>query len=201
MNDEFVLLIHSLGISAEVLLQKQRDHFDYLENASLNPQAGFRFLTYVNRTDLAEKLLMEGLEAVQREIRKLVNDEYGRMLNKRDEERCRIMIPKSRLLFGVCDSKDTLREGECFVQVTLEGDGRAMTLANAEVIVSRNPCLHPGDVRKFKAVFRSELQHLVDCIVFPTRGKRSGADLMSGGDLDGDTCKFQCVGSLGIANI
>lgn len=187
-----------------MLLKKQKDHFDYLENASLNPQAGFRFLTYVNRMDLAEKILMEGLEAVRPEIRKLVNDEYGRMLNKRNEERCRIFVPKSRLLFGVCDSKDVLRDGECFVKVTLEGDGRAMTLANAEVIVSRNPCLHPGDVRKFKAVFKSELQHLVDCIVFPTQGKRSSADLMSGGDLDGDTCKLlrqRCISRRGQSNM
>jgi hypothetical protein len=29
----------------------------------------------------------------------------------------------------------------------------------------------------------------VDCIVFSTRGKRPAADLMSGGDLDGDTCR------------
>lgn len=190
LNDEIVLLMHSLGVPAEVLLQKQQAHFDYLENAPRNPQAGFRFLTYMNRTDLAEKILMEGLDAVQSDIRKLVNAEYGRMMNKRDEERCRIMVPKSRLLFGVCDSRDILRDGECFVRVTVEGDGRALTLGNMEVIVSRNPCCHPGDVRKFKAVFKAELEHLVDCIVFPTKGKRSSADMMSGGDLDGDKCKL-----------
>ena len=49
--------------------------------------------------------------------------------------------------------------------------------------------LHPGDLQKFKVVAKDELAHLVDCIVFPTRGKRPAADLMSGGDLDGDTCK------------
>lgn len=32
------------------------------------------------------------------------------------------------------------------------------------------------------------LSHLTDCIVFPTRGRRPSADLMSGGDLDGDKC-------------
>lgn len=30
------------------------------------------------------------------------------------------------------------------------------------------------------------LNHLVDCIVFPTKGERDPASLMSGGDLDGD---------------
>jgi len=66
--------------------------------------------------------------------------------------------------------------------------GEYRTLDGAEVIVSRNPCLHPGDIRKFRAVRPPPglLDHLVDCIVFPTVGARDPASLMSGGDLDGD---------------
>jgi hypothetical protein len=112
------------------------------------------------------------------------------MLNKRDEQRCRILIPKSRLLFGVCDAWGVLREGECAVKITMDGDGQPRALDGMEILVTRNPCLHPGDLQKFKVVARVELAHLVDCIVFPTRGKRPAADLMSGGDLDGDTCTY-----------
>lgn len=111
------------------------------------------------------------------------------MLNKRDEQRCRILVPKSRLLFGICDAWDVLKEGECAVKVTMDGDGQPRALKGMEILVTRNPCLHPGDLQKFKVVERDELAHLVDCIVFPTRGRRPAADLMSGGDLDGDTCK------------
>jgi hypothetical protein len=150
---------------------------------------GFRFLTYMNNLELAEKLLMDSIESVQPTITKLVNAEYDKMLNKRDEQRCRILIPKSRLLFGICDAWDVLREGECAVKITMDGDGQPRALTGMEILVTRNPCLHPGDLQKFKAVARDELAHLVDCIVFPTRGKRPAADLMSGGDLDGDTCK------------
>jgi regulator of nonsense transcripts 1 len=49
----------------------------------------------------------------------------------------------------------------------------------------------PGDLQKFKVVERPELAHLVDCIVFSAQGKRPAADMMSGGDLDGDTCRLQ----------
>jgi len=143
----------------------------------------------MNNLDLAEKVLMDSIESVQPTITRLVNAEYDRMLNKRDEQRCRILIPKSRLLFGVCDAWDVLREGECAVKITMDGDGQPRALTGMEILVTRNPCLHPGDLQKFKAVARDELAHLVDCIVFPTRGKRPAADLMSGGDLDGDTCK------------
>lgn len=189
MNDEVVLLLHALGIQETVLLQKQAEHFQYLASAAHDSRTGFRFLTYMNNLELAEKVLMDSIESVRPTITKLVNAEYDRMLNKRDEQRCRILIPKSRLLFGVCDAWGVLREGECAVKITMDGDGQPRALQGMEILVTRNPCLHPGDLQKFKAVARDELAHLVDCIVFPTRGKRPAADLMSGGDLDGDTCK------------
>ncbi|KAH7007855.1 RNA dependent RNA polymerase-domain-containing protein [Microdochium trichocladiopsis] len=84
---------------------------------------------------------------------------------------------------------------ECFPSAMAEcscraddrhGDGLPYALKNTEVLVARNPCLHPGDLQKFKAVEHASLSHLVDCIVFPARGRRSPADMMSGGDLDGD---------------
>lgn len=112
------------------------------------------------------------------------------MVNNRSEQKCRILIPQSRILFGVCDAWDVLAERECHVRITHESKGLPLTLMNCDVVVTRNPCLHPGDLQKFKAVQKDELSHLVDCIVFSTRGNRPAADLMSGGDLDGDTCKF-----------
>jgi hypothetical protein len=78
-------------------------------------------------------------------------------------------------------------------------DGVARTLLG-NVIVTRNPCYHLGDIRVLKAVALSDnvnlvqinsnyqfwSQNLVDCIIFPTNGPRPHADEMSGGDLDGD---------------
>jgi regulator of nonsense transcripts 1 len=129
------------------------------------------------------------MEQAESAIRKVVAQEYSKMVNKREEQKTRILIPKSRLLFGVCDPYGLLKAGECFVRVTLEETGGPMTVSGANVLISRNPCLHPGDLRKLKAVENPKLDHLVDCVVFSTEGKRPTADLMSGGDLDGDTCK------------
>ncbi|CZS99007.1 related to NAM7-nonsense-mediated mRNA decay protein (RdRP) [Rhynchosporium agropyri] len=187
LNDEVLLLLHALGVETAVFLRKQAEHFQFLNEATQDPRAAFRFLTYSNKPDLAERVLMESLESVQPTVAKLVSAELAKTINKRDEQRCRILVPKSRLLFGVCDAWDVLKEGECAVKVTQDGDGQARALHGMDVLVTRNPCLHPGDLQKFKAVTRDELAHLVDCIIFPSRGRRPSADMLSGGDLDGDT--------------
>jgi regulator of nonsense transcripts 1 len=190
LNDETIILLHALGIPQETLVWKQQEHFDLLSTAKTNFQQAFLFLSFINRPDLGERVLLDGIEKVQPQIHRLVNTELGKMLNRRDEQRCRIFVQKSRLLFGVCDAWSVLREGECAVKVTMEQNGLPFALKGMEVMVIRNPCLHPGDWQKFRVVERPELSHLVDCIVFSTRGRRPAADLMSGGDLDGDQCEY-----------
>ena len=190
LNDEVVLLLHSLGISEAALHRKQQEYFDFLSASPIHPAAAFRFLTYTNNMDLAERLLLEGIEQLRDRLSKLINQEFSKLLSAKGVQKCRIMIPKSRLLFGVCDSTGVLKEGECAVKVTMDGDGQPMALKGMEILVTRNPCLHPGDLQKFSVVDKPELSHLSDCIVFPVRGKRPSADMMSGGDLDGDKCEW-----------
>ncbi|KAK5170250.1 uncharacterized protein LTR77_004836 [Saxophila tyrrhenica] len=193
LNDEVILLLHSLGISAEMLHRKQAEYLHFLDQVSGgDPRAAFRFLSYQSEIGLAEKLLIDGVESVMPSLQKMVGQERAKMLSKRDVQRCRIMIPNSRLLFGVCDPFSTgdargrLKPGTCFVRITDDATGEARTIINTEVMVTRNPCLHPGDLQKFRVVDIPGFSHLVDCIVFPVCGKRPSADLMSGGDLDGD---------------
>jgi RNA-dependent RNA polymerase len=56
-----------------------------------------------------------------------------------------------------------------------------------DVLVTKNPCSHPGDIRKLKAVWKEELKHLVNVVVFSCKGIRPEQNKMSGGDLDGDS--------------
>lgn len=44
------------------------------------------------------------------------------------------------------------------------------------VVVAKNPCVHPGDVRVLEAVDVPQLHHMVDCVVFPQKGSRYCAD-------------------------
>ncbi|KAH7934557.1 hypothetical protein HPB51_029076 [Rhipicephalus microplus] len=48
-----------------------------------------------------------------------------------------------------------------------------------DVIVTKNPCMHPGDIRKLTAVNVPQLHHVRDCIVFPAKGDRPHPDNMA----------------------
>jgi RNA-dependent RNA polymerase len=63
-------------------------------------------------------------------------------------------------------------------------------VVKGNVIVTKNPCSHPGDIRLLRATDDQnkidKLDHNVNTIVFPSKGYRPEQHKMSGGDLDGD---------------
>lgn len=91
-----------------------------------------------------------------------------------------IPVPSSRILFGVCDDSRHLRAG----QVIINEYGRYLT---GPVLVTRSPAYHPGDIRLLAAVRPPTGVTYTNCIVFPLDGDQPTADMMGGGDLDGDT--------------
>lgn len=73
------------------------------------------------------------------------------------------------------------------------------------VLVTKNPCVHPGDVRKVQTLTYekdperfAKLSHLFNVIVFPSKGPRPLQNMMSGGDLDGDV--YMCIWDEQIVN-
>ena len=38
-------------------------------------------------------------------------------------------------------------------------------IISGPVLVTKNPCVHPGDIRNLKAVIKEELKHLENVIV------------------------------------
>ncbi|CAN8289876.1 unnamed protein product [Cochlearia groenlandica] len=53
------------------------------------------------------------------------------------------------------------------------------------VVVAKNPCLHPGDVRVLQAFKVPYLSHMVVCVVLQHKGLRPHSNECSGSDLDG----------------
>lgn len=115
---------------------------------------------------------------------------FYRLYELKSRARIRIPLTNGRMAFGVIDETRTLNYGEIYFQYTkIEKDGsisNETVILEGEVMVTKFPCLQPGDVRKLKAVKVESLSHIKDCIVFPSKGARPHPDEMGGSDLDGD---------------
>ncbi|GFQ66102.1 RNA-dependent RNA polymerase 1 [Trichonephila clavata] len=152
-----------------------------------------KFLLRTDHASLAWLLNFKNTEGqIARWIQKL--EEYDFEIKHRKgslhellKNKANIEIPadKGRNMFGVVDDTFTLEYGEVFVQYS-DWDSDVPIIVKGTVVVTKNPCMHPGDVRKFKAVDVEALHHIVDCIVFPAKGPRPHPDEMAGSDLDGD---------------
>ena len=84
------------------------------------------------------------------------------------------------------DETGYLQEGEIYCFVQTEEGGQ---LVAGNVVVTRCPALHPGDVQCVTAVdvpVDSPLSALHNVVVFSSMGERDLPSQLSGGDLDGD---------------
>jgi RNA-dependent RNA polymerase len=95
-------------------------------------------------------------------------------------EKTRIPVGFGASLMGISDETQTLQEGQVYVKTSKH------ELITGPVVVTKNPCLHPGDVLQLEAVDAPQLSHLCDVIVFPQLGNRPHPNETSGSDLDGD---------------
>ena len=107
---------------------------------------------------------------------------------ERIKDRGRIKIHESCLLMGVpTTAPSALQYGEVYLWPDSPHDhSRFPSPITGDVIVAKNPAMHPGDILVLKAVDKPELRHLRNVLVFPVEGPRPHASETSGGDLDGD---------------
>ncbi|CAE6465178.1 unnamed protein product [Rhizoctonia solani] len=188
LNNDIIVLLSALGVTNEALSTKQDAYFDWIKSANKDISSAMNFLSALGKHDLAERVFMDGLEDenIQAQIRNAQVEEVNAFRKpETGKDRSRILLLQSRHLFGVCDPYGLLEEGEVHVCI-MEPRKGPTTLSNIDLMVVRNPCLHPGDILKLRAVHHTELDHLVDCIVFSGKGRRAAPSMTSGGDLDGD---------------
>ena len=145
LNNDIIVLLSSLGVTNEKLLEKQEEYFKWIEDAATNHLVAVDFLSCIGKYADAERVLLNGLE--DHKVRERIQDAQKSEISKFKKEgsakaRSRMIIRKSRLIFGVCDPYGVLKEGQVHIRITTENG--ASTPINADVLVVRNPCLHPG---------------------------------------------------------
>ena len=88
---------------------------------------------------------------------------------------------------GIMDESKILKENQVYCCYT--HNGAEPRVLNGNVVITRSPALHPGDVQLVEAVdvpAGHPLQALHNVVVFSSHGERDLPSQLSGGDLDGD---------------
>ncbi|KAJ5919668.1 hypothetical protein N7454_009503 [Penicillium verhagenii] len=107
-------------------------------------------------------------------------------------ERLHIEVPLSTYAYCIADPLDVLEPGEVHFAFSTnwrdpEGTFQRTHLMDMDVLVGRLPAHVPSDIQRCKAVYKHELSHFQDVIVFSRKGEIPLAHMLSGGDYDGDT--------------
>ncbi|KAG2701590.1 hypothetical protein I3760_06G052900 [Carya illinoinensis] len=204
LNRQIITLLSNLGVKDQVFLKRQREAIDHLNAMLTDPSRAQEALEMMFSEDIT-KVLKEMLicdykpdvepflSMVLQTFRasKLMDIRFG----------TRIFVPNGRVMIGCLDETRALEYGQVFLQVSrfsrelcsqsshmfsVSSSNPKNFIFEGEVIVARNPCLHPGDVRVLQAVNVPALHHIVDCVVFPQKGKRPHPNECSRSSLDGD---------------
>ncbi|KAJ4764056.1 RNA-dependent RNA polymerase [Rhynchospora pubera] len=191
LNRQLITLLSTLGVGDLVFKLKQEEAVDQLNQVLTDPKRAYEAVELMSpgeTTNLLKELLLCGYKPDSEPFLSMMLHAFWatRMFELRTKSR--IFVPKGRALMGCLDETRSLEYGEVFIQVSTAGCGSHFnaSVVTSMVVVAKNPCLHPGDVKVLQAIDVPDLHHMVDCVVFPQKGKRPHPNECSGSDLDGD---------------
>ncbi|XP_069103165.1 uncharacterized protein [Argopecten irradians] len=190
LNRQVITLLSGLGVKDTVFMALQEKMLFKMADMFLDNTLAARALAEANLGIKYKDLMRAGVSLINEAFFRSVlmtiyKRKHGELIRK---TRIEIDYDQGRSMMGTVDETGTLAYGQVFVSYT-RYDGMnfiGTKILQTEVVVAKNPCFHPGDLRKFQAVDVPELHHFVDCIVFPQNGLRPHPNEMSGSDLDGD---------------
>lgn len=203
LNREIVTLLSTLGVEDNDFEALLLEHMHLLRSMLTSKDAALAVLESIGmgENSILAKMLRHGYEPNAEPYLLMMLRAYLENQLSDLRGRCRIYVPKGRILLGCLDETGTLNYGQIFVRITLtkseleSGDqsffhklDEKTAVVVGKVVVTKNPCLHPGDVRVLDAVYEIALEEkgLMDCLIFPQKGERPHPNECSGGDLDGD---------------
>ena len=170
------------GVSVEYLKILQNDYFDLLKRMCKDSSSAELFLGMIGHSNPTNKVDLAALR--QSEIEKMIDYDY--QSHRSHVVRTRILVPKARMVFGVCDPYNNLKNDECYYKPTLLDDDSKVFAAAANVVVACNPYYHPGDIQVLKLTHEKlGYENLVDCLVLPAKWLRPQAFECAGGELSG----------------
>ncbi|XP_074273775.1 putative RNA-dependent RNA polymerase 5 isoform X2 [Silene latifolia] len=183
LSKNLISLLHYGGVPKEFFLERLDDALKDVHSILYKKRGALKVA--INR-DADEdftvaRMILSGLPLdepfLQHRLSEIVKEE------RKNLKAGKIPISNSFYVMGTADPTDTLNCGE--VCVILE-HGQI----SGPVLVYRNPGIHPGDIHVVNARYVKALEEIVGNskygIFFPSKGPRSMADEIAGGDYDGD---------------
>ncbi|KAL5721913.1 RNA-directed RNA polymerase [Ranunculus cassubicifolius] len=202
LNRQLITLLSTLGVKDEIFQKKQREVVNQLDTILTDPQRALEALEIMSpgeSINILREMLICGYKPDQEPYLSMMLQTFRKSKLLELRKKSRIFIPDGRALMGCLDETRTLEYGEVFIQVSSTrrkqdsynvfkkvGADQCTRIIDGTVVVAKNPCLHPGDVRVLRAVNVPALHHMIDCVVFPQKGIRPHPNECSGSDLDGD---------------
>ncbi|XP_021821147.1 probable RNA-dependent RNA polymerase 1 [Prunus avium] len=200
LNRQLITLLSTLGVPDIVFVKKQNEALKQLEGVLADPLRALQALEMIFQgevTDVLKEMLACSYKPDAEPFLSLMLQAFCASKLVELRTKTRIFVPNGRSLMGCLDETGTLEYGQVFVQCSQRavfgGNSNSSATSSEDtfiveenVVVAKNPCLHPGDVRVLRAVNVPALHHMVDCVVFPQKGNRPHPNECSGSDLDGD---------------
>ena len=181
------MLLIDRGVLAEYIKSLQKDYYKLLKKMCKDKASADFFLRLTGRNCSVNRNLTTQLR--QDEIDKMidyVDDPEHEPPKLKRVPRTYILVPKSRMVFGVCDPHGELNYDESYFKPTLFNDESEEFANKSKVIVACIPCYHPGDIRVLTLTHdKSGYENLFDCLVLPVKGRHSHAFECGGSNLGG----------------
>lgn len=196
LNEQLIPILEKLGVANEWFLDLQKAEIERLYSTTSSAKNASKFLSSHSIGDkirlpwFLERLPHLNLSFQQDDLLTRVVETAVLIQLRTLKYKARIPVRKGFTLLGIMDETGILKEGEVFCVADVDGKSKVITGENRrEIIISRSPALHPGDIQIAAAVTvpaSSPLMQLRNCICFSQKGFRDLPSMLSGGDLDGD---------------
>ncbi|PCD44887.1 hypothetical protein AU210_000337 [Fusarium oxysporum f. sp. radicis-cucumerinum] len=200
LNRQMIKILEDMGTTNDWFFRLQNNALDILRNATADATNTSYFLDYqaigvnMGLPKLVKQLEKMGIDYRRDKFLKSAVEHVVLRELRLLKHKARIPVNQGVTLFGVMDETGFLDADEVFVTYdkthgVYRGRRINSMLKDGQIIVTRSPALHPGDIQIVNQVTPPQghpLQSLQNCIVFSQKGKRDLPSMLSGGDLDGD---------------
>jgi RNA-dependent RNA polymerase len=194
LNQQAILLLSYRQVpDASFLILQQQNHLALVRALLRNADAEKEILQKVPSWFLPSDIHYANLDYIHEPFFRqlLISSCLQSMRDLLQRTRIRIPPNEGRNMIGIVDEYNVLEPGQVYIQYTIlnnnkNNNSETKVLDNCKVVITKNPCHHPGDIRTFTAVNHPRLKHLKDVIVFSQQGDRPAPHDISGSDLDGD---------------